>query len=418
MRTGLFAAASLIAAAFLVVNSEASDSDRSRDEAGLWMRVDRIEQEWRTSNQIVPDEALGSHLKQLTCKTVGTICDELRIYVIRAPGFNAFMYPNGAMFVSSGLLLRVGDDAELAAVLGHETSHFTRKHALERIRRESRTRSGFAIANTLIAAAGTVATASSNSYQGEMAAQNLSNTAQAMLGAASVFATFQLVAYHRDEEREADLDGVNWMIARGIDPHGAPRIWQKVVTEQKAGGRESGFSILATHPAPQTRLDYLSEIAGADLDVSSQDIAPEDSRSHAENTISPLVDPHREDWIADEMESQHPAQFEVIARMQEGFGLSPGYTNYLVGKSWATHARSLRGSKEKHALEKAAAAFERAMAVEHGRPPEIFREWAKVNVAQGDTGAAAENYARYLSLVPDAWDAKYVRRQIKRLGQQ
>lgn len=419
MRTIAFVRAALIAAAVFGV-SETLGAERGRgferDQEGLWMLVERHEQELRTSNRIVRDEVLESRLKDLTCRAVGATCNNLRVYVIRVPGFNAFMLPNGAMFVQSGLLLRIGDDAELAAVLGHETSHFTRKHSVQSMRRWYRTSSGFAIASVLIAAAGTVAASSSNSYEGALAARDLSDTAQAMLSAASVFAAFQLVAYDRNQEREADLDGIGWMIARGLDPHGAPRIWQKVASEQEAGGRNSGFSILATHPAPRTRLAYLSEIAGTKRQAPSQNTDVEATRSIAGKTIPPLVDPYRQDWIADEMESQHPTQFEAITRAQERFGLSPGFTNYLVGKSWATHARSLRGRKVQRALGRAAAAFERAAIIEHGMPAEGFREWGKVNIALEDMESASRNFHRYLALAPDAWDARYVRRQIERLG--
>ena len=117
------------------------------------MLVDKHEQYLRTSNRTVENEELHSALQELTCRTVGSLCQNLRVYAVRAPGFNAFMMPNGAMFVQSGLLLRVSDDAELAAVPGHEASHFTRRHSLHSMRRWHRTSSGFAIVGALASAA-------------------------------------------------------------------------------------------------------------------------------------------------------------------------------------------------------------------------------------------------------------------------
>ena len=139
----------LVGSHYVAGNDEGKRSDLDSDEAGLWMVVDRHEQILRTSNRNVQDRDLVDYVSSLACRTVGTKCAEIRLYVLRAPGFNAFILPNGAMFVQSGLLLRVGDAAELAAVLGHETSHFVRGHSLASMRRWSKTASGFAIASSL-----------------------------------------------------------------------------------------------------------------------------------------------------------------------------------------------------------------------------------------------------------------------------
>src|SRR3546814_16579073 len=53
---------------------------------------------------------------------------------MRTPYFNASMAPNGMMTVWSGLLLRVNDEAQLAAILGHEMGHYMQRHTLARMR--------------------------------------------------------------------------------------------------------------------------------------------------------------------------------------------------------------------------------------------------------------------------------------------
>ena len=384
-----------------------------RDEAGLWMLVDRHEQYLRTSNKFLADRRLNGALHSLTCKTVGRLCDNLRVYAIRAPGFNAFMMPNGAMFVQSGLLLRISDDAELAAVLGHEASHFTRRHSVMSMRRWHRTASGFAMVGALVSAAGSVASASATTYEGVANAQNMSNTATLMLQTASVVAAFQLVAYDRAQERQADEEGFEWMRKNGLDVSGAHRIWGKLVEEQAAGGKESGFSLLATHPTPQERLSYLSDMASESrMAAADPQITGE---GEAAETIRPLVDAYRMDWIVDEMEVQSPEQFAAIVSAQTEFGILPGYAAYLEGKSWASHAKSLKGRQQREALAQAADAFGRGASSESGMPAEGYREWAKVNVRRGDTESAQRNFEKYLALDPDAWDADYIRRTMERL---
>ena len=56
--------------------------------------------------------------------------------LVRTPYFNASMAPNGMMQVWSGLLLRVDNEAQLAAVLGHEIGHYLARHSVERLRDE------------------------------------------------------------------------------------------------------------------------------------------------------------------------------------------------------------------------------------------------------------------------------------------
>src|SRR3546814_5968134 len=59
---------------------------------------------------------------------------DMRVYLMRTPYFNASMAPNGMMTVWSGLLLRVNDEAQLAAILGHEMGHYMQRHTLARMR--------------------------------------------------------------------------------------------------------------------------------------------------------------------------------------------------------------------------------------------------------------------------------------------
>jgi len=384
------------------------------DEAGLWMLVERHEQELRTSNRIIEDQNLHYYLHELTCRTVGDLCDGIRVYAIRAPGLNAFMMPNGAMFVQSGLLLRIEDDAELAAVLAHEVSHFQRRHSIESLRRWRKTSSTFAVLSTLVAAAGTVAAASSDAYEDAARAGTMTETGLLMLQAAGIIATFQLVAYDREQEKQADLDGIELMRKRNIDVTGAPRLWHKVIREQAAGGNQSGFSLLATHPTPGERLAYLNKIgfstnAPKSMNVPSSAIASTGARE--------IVDQYREQWLLDELAVQHPSQFAAIAVAQAQMGVDPALSLYLSAKSWIAHANKTRRSKRQRtqALQEALSAFEAGDRLEGGMQAEAYRDWGKVDAELDNPKSAKEKFERYLRRAPNAWDAEFIRRQIGNL---
>src|SRR5262245_17395284 len=91
------------------------------DERGMWQVCDRLERELAGSSLLICDAGLKSYLTDVMTRLLGAgLATDLRIYPVRDPEFNASMFPNGMMLVQSGLLLRMSNEAQLAAVLGHE----------------------------------------------------------------------------------------------------------------------------------------------------------------------------------------------------------------------------------------------------------------------------------------------------------
>lgn len=102
-------------------------------EAGLWMVMDRAEEDLKTSGHLVKDEELNGYLKSIACRLLPKYCDDIRVYLVQMPYFNATMAPNGAIQIWTGLLLRVQNEAQLAAIIGHELGHYLRRHSLQRM---------------------------------------------------------------------------------------------------------------------------------------------------------------------------------------------------------------------------------------------------------------------------------------------
>src|SRR5688500_173108 len=100
-------------------------------EEGLWFEMDEQERLLKQSKFLVTDPALNDYVRGVLCRTVGDErCKATRLYLVRTPYFNASMAPNGTTIVYTGLLLRMRDEAQLAAVLGHEFTHFEQRHTL------------------------------------------------------------------------------------------------------------------------------------------------------------------------------------------------------------------------------------------------------------------------------------------------
>ena len=77
---------------------------------------------------------LDAYTRGVAERLIGRPAPELRIYVMRDASFNASMFPSGTLIVNTGVLARIRNEAQFAAVLGHEAGHYFRKHALDRYR--------------------------------------------------------------------------------------------------------------------------------------------------------------------------------------------------------------------------------------------------------------------------------------------
>jgi beta-barrel assembly-enhancing protease len=90
----------------------------------------------------------------LVGRAVALTCDRpeipYRFAVLNHDSINAFAAPAGYVFVTRGLLKQIRNEAELAAVLGHEIAHVSQKHILEVIQRNKQlagvTQAGLAFA--------------------------------------------------------------------------------------------------------------------------------------------------------------------------------------------------------------------------------------------------------------------------------
>ncbi|OYY70945.1 M48 family metallopeptidase [Sphingomonas sp. 28-63-12] len=212
----------------------------SVDERGLWMLVDEEERRLRDSPFLMTDAALNLYVRQVLCRTVGEErCRAVRLYIERVPEFNASMMPNGGLQLLTGLLLRVRNEAELAAILAHEFAHFEERHSLAKFRLERR--------NTDIAL-----------WAG-------------LLGSATVqsAAIGGIFSFSRAEEKAADVRAVSYLAASPYRVAAFADIWARLLDEAdatSAGRRQrskrykpAGF--FATHPAALERETYIRALA-------------------------------------------------------------------------------------------------------------------------------------------------------------
>jgi predicted Zn-dependent protease len=341
------------------------------DERGIWHLMDRQEQELKTSRFVVRDAEVNRYIQDIVCRLGKDHCPDIRGYVVRTPHFNASMAPNGMMQVWTGLLLRCNDEAQLAAILGHEMGHYLRRHSIQRYRdaRDKASFSAFLGMGLAVAGAGGVAP---------------------LMDLAMVAGIF---AYGRDQEREADEVGLELMTKAGYAPIAAPEVWEQLIAESRAGtsARPSAF-LFATHPEPEERLATL-RAAAESSGVKSADRGHDRYREKLAGI--------RQRIVADELALRQYGRSELVFDRLLAQSPDDGLLWYAKGE-----VCRLRDGPEDAAG--ARSAYDKAIAA-RGAPPETWRSIMLVEVKAGARERAQSALDTYLKLKPGASDAEILR---------
>ncbi len=155
---------------------------------------------------------------------------------------NAWALPGGKIAINRGLLTEMENEAELAAVLGHEIVHSAARHGAQRVERGMIMQAG-------VAAVG-------------LATQDHDFSGLLVAGA-SVGVGLISQRYSREAELEADYYGTRYMAKAGYDPEAAVTLQEKFV--RLAGDREPSWleGLFASHPPSRERVQANRETARA-----------------------------------------------------------------------------------------------------------------------------------------------------------
>ena len=169
----------------------------------------------------------------------GLNASRTRILVIDDDSLNAFVIDGSAIFLHSGLIMRVDRAEELQAVIAHEAAHIANGHMARRLTnmRNARTAAGLGLALAIAAGA-----ASGNAEAGAGLAIGAQSSAQ-----------MRFLAHTRAEEASADQSGIRYMAQAGIDPTGAVTLLEIFRGQEALSvGRQDPY--VQTHPLSRERL--------------------------------------------------------------------------------------------------------------------------------------------------------------------
>ncbi len=160
--------------------------------------------------------------------------------LIESPEVNAWCMPGGKIAVYTGIMPVLKTEAALAAVLGHEVAHATRRHGKQRYARAIKENTIGLIAGGAAILAGQV-----------LCKDTKCRVLSALGGAAAGFAiTFFDRKFSRGDETEADQFGQIYMAKAGYDPSESIRLWERM---SAANGGKAPSEWMSTHPSDETR---------------------------------------------------------------------------------------------------------------------------------------------------------------------
>jgi predicted Zn-dependent protease len=183
---------------------------------------------------LVRDRAITSYINTLgnrLAQATDTRNLEWHFTVVDSKEVNAFAIPGGWIYINRGLIERAENMSQVAGVLGHEIGHVTRRHTVEQMQQQQGVGGAAVLLCTL--------TKVCQSGAGQ-AAVNVAGSA--------LFAKFS-----RQDEAEADEEGVKTSIKAGIDPNGIPEMFQ-ILLEERKGNPSAVDAFFASHPLEEDRI--------------------------------------------------------------------------------------------------------------------------------------------------------------------
>jgi predicted Zn-dependent protease len=225
--TVIATAAALLATTVANAAFLASEKEVRRQARLEWLQMKR-------HLPLEPDPRVQNYVQCVADRVIAELPAEQRtgfdweVVVFDEDQVNAMVDPNGKIAVFNGLLKIADTQDALAAVIGHELTHATLGHTMDRMKRAAR------------------------------------QDVWSMIGAAATGVQVRdylhialALPFYREQEIESDVVGLGHMSKAGFDPRSAIYFWKGMIAFNESSGREKPPEFLSTHPADQIRIDAL-----------------------------------------------------------------------------------------------------------------------------------------------------------------
>jgi len=195
----------------------------------------QLAQEVERSSKLIDDPIVTEYVNRVGQNLVRNSDARVpfTIKVIDSDQVNAFALPGGFFYVYTGLILRANEESELAGVMAHEISHVTARHG------------------TKTATKGDIMQLASIPA---MIFIPYSWAGWGIYQAMNIAIPLTFLKFSRDQEREADFLGLQYMYKAGYDPNSYVTFFERIQADEK---RRPGTipKVFSTHPPNGERIE-------------------------------------------------------------------------------------------------------------------------------------------------------------------
>lgn len=238
------------------------------DEREIWFEAQAEEEQLLEEAWIYDDPLLVEYLEDVVAglnpPTMAANPEiRYRVVVLEDPTLNAFAYPHGSIYIHTGLLAQMENEAQLATVLGHEMSHVENRHMV-RYRRSIHNKE-VTLAVVSVAAAVILANEQADAWHrgdyGDAHRIGILGELLVHLGLNLAFVA-SVNGYGRDLELEADEGAFAKLQARGYDLREAPKIYEGLRDNHGQRGDLEVF-FFGSHPRLGKRVTHATKWVAA-----------------------------------------------------------------------------------------------------------------------------------------------------------
>jgi predicted Zn-dependent protease len=336
------------------------------------------------------DPRLADYLATVAGRLLPTGADVPRVTVIEDPTLAAFAMPSGRVYVHTGLLSRVENEAQLATILARELAHHTTGHAW-----------GADGASALAARA----------MKGSLPHSDLSPTAAAILGLdLRLAAAAAMSGYGADREREADAEGLRRLTDAGYHGQQALKIFQRLAAEGPDRGPLEIF-FYGNRPRMGERYEAIRTLLQA-TDPQETSASVEVDRPAFAQRMRPVV---RDNAVLDMRAGRFGLAQEQLERVLAANPRDP-IAQLHYGDLYRLRSQHVAAPERTEYVREALARYLRALQLDPSYV-EPVRQLGLLYYQERDIAKARWAFERYLALAPDAADAPRIREYLAVVGE-
>lgn len=355
------------------------------DEKRLWKMAAEEQTKLDGGGRLYDDSVFSDYLNQVGRRLIPPNFDvnviSFRFKTIKNPFLNAFSFPHGGIYIHSGFLAKMDNEAQLATVLAHEIAHVIHRHTLQAFRNIK----GAAALMTTLRVVGAPA--------------GLPGAGVVILGAIGTMAAVS--GYSQGAEEEADREAFDLLVRAGYDPAETPKLFDSIKKDLEERQIQEPF-FFGTHPRLQERKESFSRLLGKQ--PSSE--GGEKGTERFEEKILPLL---LENAQLDLAMGRFGFAEDALRRYLKHRDDRPE-GHYWLGE--VCRQRAKEGDRE--AAEKEyLAAVQRDPSYAHS-----YKGLGLIYMKLGEKRKARDQFRKYLSLFPDSKERGYIEQYLRELGEE